>query len=156
MGNTRHDPAYSGGEGQLGVSRYCRGRKLHGESIDFVDEWGISSFQPLIFDNISRKASVGAMLRDYERETFDDLVRRVEADAPECVGSFRARRRLTNRTPRLRLSVVLASVMVVSVLLAVLLVVLGQPAGALPTVLLVSVLAGLLGAGVSEQPGGAL
>jgi hypothetical protein len=96
------------------------------------------------------------VLSDYERETLDGLVHRLEADSAKCVGYFRAQKRPFIRTRRSRFSVVLASVMVVSVLLAILLVVLGQPAGALPVVLLVSVLAGLLGAGVGEQPGGAL
>jgi hypothetical protein len=95
------------------------------------------------------------MLSDYERETFGDLVRQLEADDPEFVAAFRARKRPPTRAQRSPTSAFLAAFMIVSALLAILLVVLGHPNGALPAVLVMSVLAGLLGAGVGERIDGA-
>jgi len=76
------------------------------------------------------------MLNDYDRETFDDLVRQLEADDPEFVASFRARKPPPIRTQSPESSGFHTAVMVVSVLLAVLLVVLGQPGGAVAAVAL--------------------
>jgi len=76
------------------------------------------------------------MLNDYERETFDDLVRRLEADDPEFVASSRVRKPPPIRSQQSESSGSHVAVTVVSVLLAVLLVVLAQPASALPALAL--------------------
>jgi Flp pilus assembly protein TadB len=76
------------------------------------------------------------MMNDYERETFDDLVRRLDADDPEFVASFRARKSPSIRGQQSESSGFHVAVTIVSALLAVLLVVLAQPASALPAVAL--------------------
>jgi hypothetical protein len=76
------------------------------------------------------------MLNDYERETFDGLVRRLEADDPEFAAAFRARKPRPVRSQRSQFSGLLTAVLVVSALLAVLLIVLGQPGSAMPAVAL--------------------
>lgn len=76
------------------------------------------------------------MLNDYERETFDCLVRRLEADDPEFVAAFRARKPPPVRSQRSQFWGLLTAVLVVSALLAVLLIVLAQPGSALPAVAL--------------------